>query len=194
MNDLEKRMEFLRELDSMKRIARRTPISDNSRMENDAEHSWHMAMFAMVLAPYAPEGCDVDRAVRMALVHDLVEIYAGDTYAYDAAAHSDKRERELAAADKLYAILPGAQGAELRGLWDEFEECATPTARFANACDRLQPLLLNYQSGGTSWMEHGIRAEQVFARNAETLRTLPELEPFVRGLVADAVARGWLAE
>jgi putative hydrolase of HD superfamily len=147
-----------------------------------------------VLRQYAPEGCDCERASRMALVHDLVEIDAGDTYAYDAKGYEDKAEREQAAADRIFGMLPNDLGAELRGLWEEFEACETPTARYASACDRIQPLLLNYQSGGISWLQHGIRASQVLERNRVVFETLPALEPFIRALIGDAVKRGWLAE
>ena len=192
MSDMTKEIEFLAEIDRMKFIMRQTPLHDGSRFENDAEHSWHMAMCAMVLRQYAPEGCDCDRAARMALVHDLVEIYAGDTYAYDDAAHSDKSERETNAADKLFGGLPEDLGADLRGLWKEFEACETPTAKYACACDRIQPLLLNYQSGGLSWTQHGVHISQVLKRNVVTFEALPGLEPFIRALLNDAVKRGWL--
>ena len=194
MSDMTKEIEFLAEIDRMKFIMRQTPLHDGSRFENDAEHSWHMAMYALVLRQYAPEGCDCDRAARMSLVHDLVELYAGDTYAYDAKGYEDKSERELAAADRIFGMLPAELGAELLGLWEEFEACQTPTARYACCCDRIQPLLLNYQSGGISWRQHGIRASQVLERNRVVFETLPALEPFMRALISDAVKRGWLKE
>lgn len=192
MSDMTKEIEFLAEIDRMKFILRQTPVHDGSRAENDAEHSWHMAIYALVLKQYAPEGCYCDRAARMSLVHDLVEIYAGDTYAYDAEGYKDKSERETRAADKLFGMLPDELGKDLRGLWEEFEACETPTARYACACDRIQPLLLNYQSGGISWRQHGVHRSQVLARNEITFATVPGLEPFIRALLSDAVKRGWL--
>lgn len=194
MNDMSKEIEFLGEIERMKTIFRQTALRDGERFENDAEHSWHMAMYAFVLKQYAPEGCDWERAVRMALVHDLVEIDAGDTFAYDVKGYADKAERERAAADRIFGMLPEALGAELRGLWEEFESGETPTARYACACDRIQPLLLNYQSGGVSWRRHGIRASQVLERNKVTFEALPELESFLRALISDAVKRGWLID
>ncbi len=194
MSDMTKEIEFLAEMDRMKFIMRQTPLHDGSRYENDAEHSWHMALYALVLRGYAPEGCDCERAARMALVHDLVEIDAGDTYAYDAKGDQDKAQRESAAADRIFGMLPEELGAELRGLWEEFEAGQTPTARYACACDRIQPLLLNYQSGGLSWIKHGIRASQVLGRNQIVFDTLPALEPFIRALISDAVKRGWLID
>ena len=135
------------------------------RQENDAEHSFHLALMAAVLAEYANEPVDVLHVMKMVLIHDAVEVDAGDTYAYDTAGNATKRERELQAADRIFALLPADQAAEYRALWDEFEARETPEAKFANTLDRLQPLLLNYEKGGISWKRRGIRAEQVKARN-----------------------------
>jgi putative hydrolase of HD superfamily len=163
--DLTARLAFLLEADRLKGVERRNDLIDGSRRENTAEHSWHLALFAVVLSGYANEPIDVLRVVTMVVLHDLVEIDAGDTFAYDVAGHEDKAEREQAAADRLYGLLPAGQAAELRAVWDEFEAGETPEARFAMALDRLQPVLLNHARGGGPWEEYGITAEKVLARN-----------------------------
>ncbi|MGN0375258.1 MAG: HD domain-containing protein [Butyrivibrio sp.] len=172
MEDAEKRLKkqfaFLEEIDKEKNIFRQTYLADGGRKENDAEHSWHMAMMVMLMGEYSNEPIDVLHTMSMALVHDLIEIYAGDTYAYDEAGNSNKKERETAAADRLFALLPDDQRDKLRGLWDEFEEGITPEARFANTVDKIQPLMLNNASGGLSWKEHGVHSSQVYKRNEKT--------------------------
>ncbi len=165
---LKKQFEFIQEIDKEKNIFRQTYLADANRKENDAEHSWHMAVMAMLLSEYSNEEIDVLRTMSMVLVHDLVEIYAGDTYAYDTAGNSDKLEREIAAADRLFAILPDDQRDKLRGLWDEFEAGETAEAKFASTLDKIQPLMLNNASGGLSWQEHGVKASQVYGRNQKT--------------------------
>ena len=186
-------LRFLLEADRLKGIDRRNLLADGSRRENTAEHSWHLALLALVLAEHAVEPVDVGRVVAMLLLHDLVEIDAGDTYIYDDDAHADKNERELAAADRLYALLPDDQALELRLLWDEFELGVSADARFARSLDRFQPLLLNHASGGVSWQEHGIAADRVRAVNSRAADGAPPLGPVVEELIADAVARGLLA-
>ncbi len=167
---IRKQFAFCEEIDKMKQIGRQTYLSDGSRKENDAEHSWHMAVMALLLSEYANEQIDVLRTVSMLLVHDLVEIDAGDTYAYDAEARKTQRQRELAAADRIFRLLPEDQGRMLRGLWDEFEEWETPEARFAHALDNVQPAMLNAASGGKSWVEKGVRLSQVLERNSSTAK------------------------
>ena len=184
---------FLLEADQLKQVERRNLLADGSRRENTAEHSWHLALFAVVLAEHALEPVDLGRVVAMLLLHDLVEIDAGDTYIYDDAAHADKEVRELAAADRLYALLPDDQARELRLLWDEFELGETTDARFARSLDRFQPLLLNHASGGGSWREHGIDADRVRAVNTRAADGAPALGPVVHSLIDDAVARDLLA-
>ena len=143
MNEtLEKQLAFIMELDKIKNITRQTYISDGSRKENDAEHSWHLALMCFVLAEYSNEPIDVLKTMKMVLMHDVIEIDAGDTYAYDVEGNKTKRERELRAAERIYAILPDEQAKEYRALWDEFEAMETPEAKFANVLDKLQPLLL----------------------------------------------------
>lgn len=165
---LKKQFAFIQEIDKEKTVFRQTYLADASRKENDAEHSWHMAVMAMILSEYSNEEIDVLRTMSMILVHDLVEIYAGDTYAYDTAGNEDKLERELAAADKLFSLLPDDQRDKMRGLWDEFEAGKTAEAKFASTLDKIQPLMLNNASGGLSWKEHGVKASQVYDRNIKT--------------------------
>lgn len=167
---IRKQFAFCEEIDKMKQIGRQTYLSDGSRKENDAEHSWHMAVMALLLSEYANEQIDVLRTVSMLLVHDLVEIDAGDTYAYDPEGRKTQRQRELAAADRIFRLLPEDQGRMLRGLWDEFEEWETPEARFAHALDNVQPAMLNAASGGKSWVEKGVRLSQVLERNSSTAK------------------------
>ena len=189
---LGRQLGFIMEIDRLKGILRQTLIADASRRENSAEHSWHLALMALLLREYAPAGVDVERVVRLTLVHDLVEIDAGDTFAYDAAGQVDKAARERRAADRLFGLLPAEQGAELRALWDEFEEVATPEARFANALDRLQPLLENLHTDGGTWRIHGVELAKVRERMQPILDATPELWPFVEGALASALERGWL--
>ena len=165
-NRLEQQLSFLIECDKMKKILRRTVLMDSSRRETDAEHSWHFALMAMTLLEYAGnKDLDTYKVLRMALVHDLIEIYAGDTFAYDPKGHSDKYERETAAADKLFSLLPEDQGRYFRELWEEFEAYETPEAKFAHLLDNFQPILLNDASGGKSWVEHGVHKSQPMKRN-----------------------------
>ena len=165
---MDKQYDFLREIDKEKSIFRQTYLADGSRKENDAEHSWHLAMMAMLTCEHANEPVDRLHVMEMVLIHDLIEIDAGDTYAYDTAGNKTKRERELKAADRLFNILPKDQADRLRGLWDEFEENITPEARFANSLDKMQPLMLNDASGGKSWTEHDVHNSQVYKRNERT--------------------------
>ena len=163
---LERQLRFLAEIDRVKQVFRQTYLSDGSRKENDAEHSWHLALFAVLLAEYANEPVDVARVVRMALVHDIVEVDAGDVFVYDTATRARQAAVERAAAERIFGMLPAEQGAEFRALWEEFEARKTPEARFAGALDRLQPVMLNYLTGGRSWREHGVAADRVLERNA----------------------------
>ncbi|OJU14358.1 MAG: hypothetical protein BGN88_05630, partial [Clostridiales bacterium 43-6] len=154
---LQKQMEFLTEADKMKTIFRQTLVMDKSRRENDAEHSWHFALMALTLAEYAAsDEVDINRVLKMALLHDLIEIYAGDTFAYDSTGNTDKEAREQAAADKLFALLPPEQAKEFRSLWEEFDEMETPDALYAASIDRLQPLLSNFNTEGHTWVKYHI--------------------------------------
>ncbi|HIZ16885.1 MAG TPA: HD domain-containing protein [Firmicutes bacterium] len=193
-NNLEKQVKFLLEVDKMKNILRQTlKISDRSR-EDDAEHSWHFALMAFVLSEYASEGVDINRVIKMALVHDLVEIYAGDTYAYDIESNKSKAEREKASADKLFSILPEEQGREIRDLWEEFDAEQTPDACFAAAIDRLQPMLNNYYTDGQSWKSHKVASASVYKRMEPIRRASEELWRFAASLVDDAVKKEWLID
>ncbi|HVR30836.1 MAG TPA: HD domain-containing protein [Thermoanaerobaculia bacterium] len=185
-------LRFVLEIDKLKTVLRRTWILDRSRRESSAEHSWHLAMMAVLLAEYGPDGLDLGRAIRMILVHDLVEIDAGDTFCYDERAVLDQEERERLAADRLFALLPSDLAEELRGLWEEFEKRTSPEARFAAALDRLQPVLHNYNTEGGTWREHEVTSDQVLERNRPIGDGAPELWQHVRALLDDAVARGLL--
>jgi len=176
---LARQIAFLVEADKLKSVIRRTSLMDGSRLENSAEHSWHLALASMVLIEYAPPGIDVRRVLQLVTVHDLVEIDAGDTFAYDVAANQSKAERELVAASRIFGLLAADQATYLRELWNEFEEQQTPEARYAHAVDRLQPLLQNMQAGGGSWTSHGVTRVDVLRRMAPLQADLPQVWPFV---------------
>ena len=165
---LEKQFAFILEIDKEKMIKRQTLLSDGETRENDAEHAWHMAIMTLLLSEYANEPIDQLRTISMLLIHDLVEIRAGDTYAYDEAGKATQRERELAAADEIFAMLPPDQGKKLRALWDEFEDGDTPEARFARAMDRVQPMMLNNATDGRMWAKNGVSLTQVQKRSEKT--------------------------
>jgi putative hydrolase of HD superfamily len=168
MSRLEEQIRFILEADKLKNIVRQNYLADGSRKEDDADHSWHLALMCGLLSEYANEKIDVMKTMMMVLIHDLVEIDAGDTYAYDATSHGTKQMRELAAAQRIFNLLPKDQAEWLRSLWDEFEEGRTPEARFAITLDRIQPILLNSESGGKSWREHGVKLSQILKRNETT--------------------------
>lgn len=165
MSRIEQQMEFMREIDGLKQIGRQTYLKDASRKENDAEHSWHLAMMALVMSEYANENIDVLRVISMVLIHDVVELDAGDTYAYDSVANTTKREREVAAAERIFNILPKDQAVYFREIWEEFESAETPEAKFAHVLDNIQPMMLNDASGGKAWREHEVRLSQILKRN-----------------------------
>jgi putative hydrolase of HD superfamily len=185
---------FLREIDRLKNVYRRTYLNDGSRHDNSAEHSWHFATAAIILSEYAAEGVDVSRAIRMALLHDVVEIDAGDSFLYDEGQEAEKEARERAAADRVFGLLPADQAAELRALWDEFEARRTPDAKFAAALDRIEPILHNYYTGGGAWKEHGIKASAVIRANSRIGLASEELWAFVLGLIEESVRRGYLED
>ncbi|MHB0935985.1 MAG: HD domain-containing protein [Armatimonadota bacterium] len=190
---LEQQITFLLELDKLKHVLRQSILLDTSRRENDVEHSWHFAMMVMILGEYAPAGVNRQRVMKMALVHDIVEIDAGDVFIYGE--QGGKAERECTAADRIFALLPPDQAAEIRGLWDEFEDGITPEARFAKALDRIEPLLLNYYTQGKMWRQNGVTAGQVRAVNYAVLADgAPELADYLRRLIEDAVEKGYLPE
>ncbi len=187
-----KQIEFLVEMDKMKNIWRMTRVLHEDRAENDAEHAWHLAMLALVLSEYANEPVDLKTVLATVLIHDVVEIDAGDTYAYDTEGYTTKAAREQKAADRLFGMLPEDQGTYLRRLWDEFEAQSTPEARFANSLDRVQPLLLNYCKHGETWVQNGIRHEQVIARNQPTYDGSKVLGDLAMELIRRATEEGLL--
>jgi putative hydrolases of HD superfamily len=194
MERLEQQIGFAREIDKLKGVLRQTMLAGPGRRENSAEHSWHLAVMAATLAEHAPPGTDVARVTAMLLVHDLVEIDAGDLFVYaDAAQQARQEEAERAAADRIFALLPPDQATSFRGLWDEFEERRTPEARFARGLDRLQPMLANFEAGGGTWQEHGITADQVLVKVRLIEDGSPALGRYARDLVDRAVAEGLLA-
>jgi putative hydrolase of HD superfamily len=192
---LQNQIRFIVEIDRLKQIFRQTLITDKSRRENSAEHSWHIALMAIILSEYAeiPQ-IDVLRVVEMLLVHDLVEIDAGDTFCYDDVARENQHSRELKAAKRIFSLLPMDQAKQLKSLWKEFEECQTLNSRFANALDRLQPLLSNYYTDGKAWKNHGVKRSQVVARNRWIKNGAPILWRYALNLIDDAVEQGMLKE
>lgn len=185
---------FIKEIDKLKTVFRQTPLLDQSRMENDAEHSWHLATIAIILAEYAPEIVSIARVLQMLLIHDIVEIDAGDSFIYDDAATADQEAREQAAADRLFTLLPTDQGADFRNLWDEFEDEKSPDACFAKAMDRLQPLLHNHHTQGRMWLKYGVCKSQVMEKQKAITRGAPQLWPFALSLINEAAEKGWLAD
>ena len=177
MTRLEKQIQFIVEVDKVKNIFRQTYLADGERKENDAEHSWHLALSAILLKEYVSEEIDLLKVITMVLIHDIVEIDAGDTYAYDSVGAKDKRKREEKAADRIFNILPTEQGQYFRELWEEFESYETEDAKYAHLLDNFQPMLLNDASKGKSWSEHQVKKEQIYKRNeriADTSETIWE--------------------
>ena len=172
---LEKQFAFCLEVDKEKKIERQTYISDASRQENDAEHAWHMALMTLILSEYANEEIDILKTISMILIHDVVEIDAGDTYAYDEEGKKTQKERELKAADRIFAMLPEDQQAKFRALWDEFEAAETKEAKFARTMDNIQPMMLNDATDGRRWQEKGVRLSQILKRNERTPKGSEEL-------------------
>ena len=189
---LREQLTFLIEVDQLKTVLRQSPLAAAERRENDAEHTWHLAMMVVVLAEHSDEPLDVGHTLQLVLAHDLVEIYAGDTWCFDEAAGADKEDRERAAATKLFGLLPDDQAKRLRGLWDEFEERGTPESRFANAMDRMQPLLLNWMARGGTWTRPGVTSEAVRKRKAPIAESSTSLAEVARTLVDEGDARGWV--
>lgn len=191
---LQKQIAFIKEIDKVKSIFRQTYLADGTRKENDAEHSWHIALMAVLLKEYVSEDVDVTKVMTMVLIHDLVEIDAGDTYAYDSEGAKSKREREVKAADRIFGILPEDQGMYFRELWEEFEAYETPDAKYAHLLDNFQPLLLNDASGGRSWNEHGVHKSQIYKRNEKVQETSQEIWNTIQEVVESHIARGNIIE
>ena len=189
---LDQQLKFVAEIDKMTQIFRRTMLIDGSRRENDAEHSWHIAVMALLFSDYVKEKPDLGRVVKMLVVHDLVEIYAGDTFAFDVEANKSKEENEIAAADKLFSQLPEEQGKEIRSLWEEFDEMKTPDSVYANCMDRVQPFLHNTLTTGATWVEGGVAKSQVEKRLAVVKENMPELWNWLEINIAEAIKKGWI--
>lgn len=192
-DDLTRRLDFIIAADALRNVERRTYIGDGSRHENSAEHSWHLAVAVLLFEPLARErDLDLQRALEMALLHDLPEIGAGDTYVYDSAGRESQEAREREAAAEIFGKLPAEQNAQFRARWDEFEELKTPEARFVRGLDRLLPILLNYTTSGRAWLHHGISADQVRELNLPALEGAPTLQAYCEELITDAQRLGFL--
>ena len=190
MERLQQQMKFILEVDKVKQIIRQTYLADGSRKENDAEHSWHLALMAVLLKEYANEEVDLAKVIPMVLLHDLVEIDAGDTYAYDQAGLATQRARETTAADRIFGMLPEDQGIKFRNLWEEFEAYETAEAKFAHVLDNCQPLLLNDASGGKSWKEHTVHKSQIYKRNEHTAEGSREIWEYMQQLIDKHIQLG----
>lgn len=192
---LKRQIDFIVEVDKMKQIYRKNFLIGGERHETDAEHSWHLAIMATLLAEHVTQAqVDVLKVLKMVLIHDVVEIDAGDTYCFDEEAGLDKAEREIKAADRLFGLLPDDQAREFCALWEEFEQKHTPEARLADALDRLQPLLLHYHTQGKSWQLHGITSDKVKERNKRTAAIAAELGQLVDEIIQDSIKKGYLKE
>jgi putative hydrolase of HD superfamily len=188
----DQQVRFILEIDKLKSVVRQSYLLDGNRRENSAEHSWHVALMGLLLAEYAEQPVDLLRLMKMLLIHDIIEIDAGDTYCYDEAGVTDQSSRESEAAERLFGLLPEDQMEEFRELWAEFEERSTAEAKFAATIDRLMPLLHNFHTEGRSWREHGIRVNQVSARNEVMKEGALPLWEFAMSLIDDAVDREYL--
>ena len=187
---LQKQLDFILEIDKEKNIFRQTHLSGHGRNENDAEHAWHMAIMAYLLREYSNEPVDITRVMLMCLIHDVVEIDAGDTYAYDAEGLKTQKAREEAAKERLYSMLPEDQKADLTAIFDEFEERKTPEAKFARALDNLQPLLLNNSNDGGDWRNHDVTAEKVYERQSRTREGSEKLFEVTDKILKENIAKG----
>ena len=192
MDKLNQQLAFLLEADKMKTVLRQSLILDGSRRENDAEHSWHLALTALILREYAAPEVDIIRVLKMTLIHDLVEIYAGDTFAYDEPGNDTKEERERDAADRLFSMLPDEQDRELRGLWEEFDAMETPDALYAAAIDRFQSFYNIYNTDGYPWRLHGVTRGKIYKRMEIMRDAMPRLWDFVRECIRDGVEKGFI--
>jgi putative hydrolase of HD superfamily len=191
-NRLDQQIRFILELDKLKSVLRQNYLLKQDRHENTAEHCWHLALMALLLAEYAESEINLGHLLELLLIHDLVEIYAGDTYCYDEYETLDQEEREAQAAEKLFGLLPVDQSTRLHELRNEFEEGRSSEARFALSLDRLMPLLLNYYTQGRSWKEHGITADQVLARNRQIREGSDQLWSLAQSIIEDSISKGYL--
>lgn len=191
---IEKQLAFALEIDKEKNIFRQTHLSGHGRRENDAEHAWHMALMAYLLREYSNEPVDITRVILMCLIHDIVEIDAGDTYAYDAVGLATQKAREDAAKERIFSLLPNDQKAVLMALFDEFEAYETPESKFAHSMDNLQPLMLNNSNGGADWREHGVTSEQVYRRQNKTRLGSEKLFGIVDQIIKENIKKGNIKE
>lgn len=191
---LQQQLDFALEIDKEKNVFRQTHLSGHGRNENDAEHAWHMTIMAYLLREYSNEPVDISRVMLMCLIHDLVEIDAGDTYAYDENSKLTQKAREDAAKERIFSLLPVDQKEELTGLFDEFEEFQTAEARFAHAMDNLQPILLNNSNGGSDWLEHGVSANQVYGRQSKSRMGSETLYQVIDTIIQNNIKKGSLRE
>ncbi|UYI46000.1 HD domain-containing protein [Vibrio natriegens] len=193
MERLEKQLKLLIELDQLKNVLRRTRVkSAEGRLENSGEHSWHVALMAVLMEEHANAPVDICRVMKMLLIHDVVEIDAGDTFVYDTAVSKEQAEKEIKAAERLFGMLPREQGKELLALWHEFEAAQTDDAKYAKALDRLIPMLLNYHNDGQSWQEHGVTREQALTINKRIELGSVTLWDKAKEIIEDATDKGWL--
>lgn len=189
-NRIEKQLAFSLEIDKVKNIFRQTSLSGKIRKENDAEHSWHMAVMAYLLREYANEKVDILKVMMMCLIHDVVEIDAGDTYCYDEEGLKTQKEREEAAKIRIFSMLPAEQAKEMMALFDEFEAYETPESKFAHAMDNLQPLILNNSNNGSDWKEHGVNSTQVYGRQSKTKLGSEKLFEVTDGILQENIRKG----
>ncbi len=190
---LEQQIQFIKEIDKLKQIFRQNIVIGTERNENDAEHSWHLAMMAILFSEYSTDkNIDILKVVKMVLIHDLVEIDAGDTFCYDEKGYEDKEEREQKAAQKLFSLLPSDQAKEILDLWNEFEQLNTPESRFAAGIDRFQPLILNYNTSGHTWQKPGIASAKVLKRNELLEENAPLLWEYAKAMIEDSIQKGFL--
>lgn len=193
MDRLDMQLKFTAEIDKMTSVLRRTVLLDKSRRENDAEHSWHIAVMALLFEEYASEPVDIGHAIKMCVVHDLIEIYAGDTFAYDVEGNKSKAEREKKAADRLFALLPEEQGAYIRALWEEFDGMETADSKYAACLDRIQPFFHNTLTEGHTWVESGTTDRAAVEKRMSIVKEfMPKVYPWVEKNIDNAVVKGWL--
>lgn len=190
---LQQRIDFIKAIDALKEVQRKTYLLSESRWENSAEHSWAVATFALTLAEYAKEGTDINRVIHMLLLHDIVEVDAGDALLYDEAARAAKAIEEKAAADRIFGLLPAEQAKEFRAIWDEFEAEETQEAQFAAALDRMIPLIHNLNTSGRAWKENSVTYSQIFAKNKKIEKASPALWDYVHTRIQQAVKDGWIS-
>lgn len=194
LSRLDSQLSFVIEIDKMTHILRRTLLTDGSRRENDAEHSWHIAVMSLLFKEYFPEPVDCTRAAALCVVHDLVEVYAGDTFAFDKEGNKSKAAREEAAADKLFSMLPEEQGKQIRDMWEEFDAMKTAESRYANCMDRIQPFLHNTLTGGHTWLQASASLEDVHRRMAPVKENMPQVWPWIETNIQNGVKLGWIRE